>query len=384
MTHIYLDNAATSFPKPEPVYAAVDDFNRRLGAAAGRGGYRAAVEVDAVLRRCRKQAADLLGAASSTDVAWSFNATDAINMALTLLEPGDHVVTTAAEHNSVIRPLRTSADLGHIELTVVDVDDCGRVDPTSIRSALRSDTRLIALQHASNVTGIVQPVADVGSIAHNHGCLLLVDAAQTAGHVPINVSDWPVDLLACAGHKGLLGPLGTGLLWVRPGLHTQVRGLRQGGTGSESERDRQPAAMPDKLEAGNWNVPGLFGLDAALTWLSEQSIETLAKVESQLTDRLLDGLEAIPGVRTVGPGAGSGRVGVVSLVCESLEPHVLATILDDSFAIQARAGLHCAPGIHRSIGTLNDGGTLRLSPGAFNSTDDIDAVCAALSGVLGG
>ena len=263
MPRIYLDNAATSHPKPESVYAAVDYYNRSLGAAAGRGGYRTAVEVDAVLRTCRKRAASLLGAESPERVAFAFNATDALNMALHgLLETGDHVVTTAAEHNSVLRPLGGLVDRRGIELSVVPVDAAGRVDPAAVRDALRHNTRLVVVQHASNVTGCVQPIEDIGSDAHQAGALVLVDAAQTAGHLAIDLADWPVDLLACAGPKGLLGPLGTGLLYVRPGLEDQLNGLRQGGTGSFSEQDRQPETMPDRLEAGNPNAPGLFGLEA--------------------------------------------------------------------------------------------------------------------------
>ncbi len=382
MPRIYLDNAATSFPKPESVYAAMDHFNRSLGAAAGRGGSRTAVEVDSVLRTCRKRAADLLGAESPERVAWAFNATDALNIALHgLLESGDHVVTTAAEHNSVLRPLGELVDRRGIELTVVDVDSAGRVDPRLIQDALRPTTRLVAVQHASNVTGVVQAIDDIGSIAHNANALMLVDAAQTAGHLPINLADWPVDLLACAGHKGLLGPLGTGLLYVRPGVDEQLRGLRQGGTGSDSQRDRQPEGMPDRLEAGNPNATGLFGLEAGLAWIEERSVETIAAAEASLIERLLAGLDPLADISLIGPPPGSHTVAVVSLVSDTLEPHVLATVLDESFGIQIRAGLHCAPGVHRAAGTLARGGTVRLSVGPFTTTDDIDAACEAIAAV---
>ncbi len=385
MTHIYLDNAATSFPKPESVYAAVDHYNRSLGAAAGRGGYRAAVEVDTVLRRCRKRAAELLGAESPERVVWTFNATDALNMALHgLLERGDHVVTTAAEHNSVLRPLRALSDRQDVDVTVIDVDATGRVDPVAVRNALRPSTRLVAVQHASNVTGVVQPIDDIGSIAHENGTLVLVDAAQTAGHRPIDLADWPVDLLACAGHKGLLGPLGTGLLYIRPGTEDRMTGLRQGGTGSFSHEDRQPTAMPDHFEAGNPNAPALFGLDAGLAWLEEQGIDTLVAHEESLVERLVAGLEPLPDVTVIGPAPGTLRVGVVSLVAATLEPHVLATVLDESFGVQARAGLHCAPGVHRAAGTFDGGGTLRLSVGPFSTAEEIDEACEAVAAATGG
>ena len=213
---------------------------------------------------------------------------------------------------------------------------------------------------------------------------MLVDAAQTAGHLPIDLADWPVDLLASAGHKGLLGPLGTGLLYVRPGLEDQLNGLRQGGTGSLSEEDRQPATMPDRLEAGNANAPGLFGLEAGLAWLEERGVETIAETEASLIERLLAGLEPLENISLVGPGPDSPRVGVVSLVSEALEPHVLATVLDESFEIQARAGLHCAPGVHRAAGTLAGGGTLRLSVGPFTTAEEIDAACEAIAAVTAG
>ena len=385
MTHIYLDNAATSFPKPESVYAAVDHYNRSLGAAAGRGGYRAAIEVDTVLRRCRKRAAELLGAESPERVVWTFNATDALNMALHgLLDRGDHVVTTAAEHNSVLRPLRALSDRRDVDVTVIDVDATGQVDPVAVRNALRPSTRLVAVQHASNVTGIVQPIDDIGSIAHENGTLVLVDAAQTAGHRPIDLADWPVDLLACAGHKGLLGPLGTGLLYIRPGTEDRMTGLRQGGTGSFSQEDRQPTAMPDHFEAGNPNAPALFGLDAGLAWLEEQGIDTLVAHEESLVERLVAGLEPLPDVTVIGPAPGTLRVGVVSLVAATLEPHVLATVLDESFGVQARAGLHCAPGVHRAAGTFDGGGTLRLSVGPFSTAEEIDEACEAVAAATGG
>jgi len=379
---IYLDNAATSFPKPESVYDAIDHYNRTLGAAAGRGGHRAAVEVDSVLRRCRKRAAALLGAEAPEQIIFAFNATDALNIALHgLLLPGDHVITTAAEHNSVLRPLTALADQGGVELTVVAVDATGRVDPTEMRDAQRPNTRLVAVQHASNVSGAVQPIADIGTDAHDAGILVLVDAAQTAGHLPIDLTEWPVDLVACAGHKGLLGPLGTGLLYVRPGIEEQLRGFRQGGTGSFSDQDRQPTTMPDRFEAGNPNAPGLFGLEAGLAWLEDQGIETIAAAEKALTERLVSGLAPLANISIIGPPLESPRVGVVSIVAAEMEPHVLATVLDESFEIQVRAGLHCAPGVHHAAGSFDNGGTVRLSVGPFTTSTEIDTACEAIAAI---
>lgn len=383
MPRIYLDNAATSFPKPAAVYAAVDDFNRRLGAAAGRGGYREAVEVDAILRRCRKRAAELLGAESSERVVFTFNATDGLNLALHgLLAPGDHVVTTQIEHNSVLRPLRELEARRGIRISVVAADEQGLVDPETIAGALEPSTRLVAVLQASNVTGAIQPIQDIGELAHQAGSLMLVDAAQSAGHLPLNVSSQPVDLVACAGHKGLLGPLGTGLLYVRPGLADQLVGLRQGGTGSFSEEDRHPERMPDKLEAGNLNAPALCGLDAGLAFLQETGLAEIESQEQALTTQLILGLESLPGVRVIGPPADGPRLGVVSVTVEGFEPQVLATVLDESFNIQSRAGLHCAPGAHAAVGTLKEGGTLRFSVGPFNSSDEIEATCDAVASII--
>ncbi len=379
---IPLDNAATSFPKPDAVYAAVDDFNRRLGAAAGRGGYAAAGEAAEIVARCRRNVARLLNAEGPEQIVFTFNGTDSLNLALHgLLRPGDHVVTTAAEHNSVLRPLRTLAASG-VETTVIDCDAAGRVDPAAVRTALRPTTRLVAVTHASNVTGAIQPVAEIAADAKAAGAFMLLDAAQTAGHLPINLRTLPVDLLACPGHKGLLGPLGTGLLYLRPGIENHLRPLRQGGTGTSSDDDRQPDALPEKYESGNLNLPGLAGLEAATRWLLDRGVASLCRHEMDLTERLLDGLRPLPGMTVFGPDPADDRVGVVSIVAEHFPPHDLAAVLAAEFGIEARAGLHCAPLLHRRLGTADRGGTLRFSFGAFTTAEQIDAALAALRAVV--
>ena len=383
VSRIYLDNAATSFPKPPTVFAAVDDFNRRLGAAAGRGGYREAVEVDAILRRCRKRASELLGAESPERIVFTFNATDSLNLSLHgLLAPGDHVVTTQVEHNSVLRPLRELEARRDIHVSVVAADEQGFVAPEMIAEALKPTTRLVVVQHASNVTGAIQPIEAIGELAHNAGSLMLVDAAQSAGHLPLNVSNQPFDLVACAGHKGLLGPLGSGLLYVRPGLEDQLFGLRQGGTGSFSEEDRQPDHMPDKFEAGNLNAPALCGLDAGLAFLQEHGLTELQAQEQALTGQLIAGLKDLAGIRIVGPPADGDRLGVVSVTAAGFEAQVLTTVLDESFNIQSRAGLHCAPGAHAAAGTLEEGGTVRFSVGPFTTSEEIETTCDAVSSIV--
>lgn len=383
-SRIYLDNAATSFPKPDAVCDAVDRYNRQLGAPVGRGAYATAVEVQRIVDRCRQRAAKLLEAAAPERLAFSFNGTDGLNVALHgVLRPGDHVVTSVVEHNSVLRPLRELQDRIGIEVTWVDCGDAGRIEPADIRAALRPNTRLVAVLHASNVTGTIQPVESIGEIARDAGALFLIDAAQSAGHLPIDVSSLPVDLLACSGHKGLLGPLGTGLLYVAPGVEEQLPSQRQGGTGSNSEDDRQPEMLPDKYESGNHNAPGIVGLEAGLAFLQERGLDALRKHESGLTARLLEGLNGIPNLQVFGPQDAERRVGVVSVAHPDFEPQVLAALLDEHFGIQTRAGLHCAPRIHRRLGTLDTGGTVRFSVGPFNTADHVDAAAAALRELIG-
>lgn len=380
---IYLDNAATSFPKPPGVYDAVDDYNRRLGAAVGRSAYGEALEVQSTVDRCRKLAAEFLGAESRERIVFTFNGTDSLNLALYgLLRAGDHVVTSVVEHNSVLRPLRHLQGRG-VEVTYVEADDAGRISPDDVCQTVRRDTKLVAMIHASNVTGTIQPIDDIGQIARDAGALFLIDAAQSVGHLPIDVRNSPIDLLACPGHKGLLGPLGTGLLYIRRGVEEHLDSVRQGGTGSKSEDDHQPLSLPDKYESGNHNTPGLFGLEASLAFLKEQGLDSIHVHEQRLVETLLGGLAKIDGVSVYGPNIAEGRVGVVSVAIDGYEPQDLAAILEQNFGIQTRAGLHCAPGAHRAIGTFEAGGTVRLSTGPFSSQDQIEATLAALGEIAG-
>jgi cysteine desulfurase family protein len=381
---IYLDNAATSWPKPAAVYDAVDDYNRNLGVAVGRGAFQQAIQVQGIVDRCRKSSADLLGAESWDRIVFTFNGTDSLNLALHgLLSAGDHVVTSDVEHNSVLRPLQDLKRRAGVETTFVSADRETRIDPATVRAALRPNTKLVAITHASNVTGTIQPIADIAEVAREAGVLFLVDAAQSAGHLPIDLKNLPVDLLACPGHKGLLGPLGTGLLYVRPGVEQQLQSVRQGGTGSNSEDDRQPETLPDKYESGNHNAPGLCGLEAALAWIEERGVESIRAHERELTSRLLDGLARIERLHIHGPHDAEKQIGVVSVTIPGFEPQVLASILDESFGIQTRAGLHCAPGAHRGIGTLEGGGSVRFSVGPFTTTDEIDAAVTGLTELSG-
>lgn len=381
---IYLDNAATSFPKPACVYDAVDQYQRTNGRPVGRGVSDAAQAVQQITDRCRFRAAQLLGASSKEQIVFTFNCTDSLNLVLHgLLKTGDHVVTTEAEHNSVLRPLRQLERLHGVNTTYVPVDEQGFVEPQDIRAAIRPTTRLIVLQHASNVTGALQPVHDVGAIACERGVLYLVDAAQTAGHVPFDVSELGADFVACSGHKGLLGPLGTGLLYFAPGREQLVEPLRQGGTGSRSESDTQPDVLPDRFESGNHNAPGIVGLDAALGFLQTRTVAAIRQHELELSQLLVDQLQDIPGLTVYSSKDRTRHTGVISVTSGLYASDELATLLSQHFQIDTRSGLHCAPGIHRRLGTLSLNGTVRLSFGWSSTRQHVAAVVTALRAVSG-
>lgn len=377
---IYLDNAATSWPKPEAVYAAVDSYQRELGAPAARSGYADASEVTQAVARARLELSRLLGVGALSHVIFTANGTDALNLGIQgTLRAGDHVVTTVVEHNSVLRPLTELAGSRGITVSRVGCSGAGVVDPDDVRRAVTPRTRLIVVSHASNVTGALQPIAQIGQIARELGVLFLVDAAQTAGHVPLDMSQLEIDMLATPGHKGLLGPSGTGLLCLRPGMEHHLRSLRQGGTGTQSDQDRQPDTLPEKYEAGSLNVPGILGLGAAAKHLRELGLARVREHSLQLNARFLAGLSDFTGLRLYGPETADARVGLFSVGLEGYDPQELAAALDSAHRIQCRAGLHCAPLMHAALGTAAGGGTVRFSHGWFNTTDDVDRALAALA-----
>lgn len=376
---LYLDNAATSWPKPDCVYDAVDRYSRENGRAVGRGATDASLQLQQIVERCRHRAAELLGAGSKDELVFTFNCTDSLNTILHgTLRNGDHVVTSVAEHNSVLRPLRQLERTRGVSVTTVDVDEVGRIDPADVRAALRPETRLVIVQHVSNVTGIIQPVAEIGEVAREAGVLFAVDAAQSAGHLPFQLNDCQPDFLACAGHKGLLGPLGTGLLWIAPGRQSDLEPLRQGGTGSRSELDVQPEVMPDRFESGNHNAPGLVGLDAALGFLSERGIQSIRDHEVMLTRALCEQLFEIESLTVHSSPDRMEHTGVVSFASDMYASDELAALLSQHFGIDTRAGLHCAPGIHRRLGTLDCQGTVRVSFGWASTQADVDRLVEAL------
>ena len=382
-TRIYLDNAATSWPKPPAVYDAMDRYHRELGAPAARGGYSEAAEVDRLIGICRSRIARLIGSEDPQRIVFTANGTDSLNLALHgVLRAGDHVVTTTAEHNSILRPLR-ELELHHqVHVTRVRTAENGVIDPADLEIAISSQTKLIAVTHASNVTGALQPVAEIGQLARKHGVLLLVDAAQSLGHVPIEIEGIGIDLLAAPGHKGLLGPLGTGILYVRQGVERELRSLKQGGTGTQSSNDLQPESLPDKYECGNMNVPGILGLSEGVDFVANSGVESIRQHELALAGRLRDGLAAIPQVTLYGPSEPRDVVGVVSAIVDGYDSQELAAALDSAYRIQVRPGLHCAPLMHRCLGTSERGGTVRFSVGPFNTVEDVEAAIGAVREII--
>jgi len=365
---IYLDNAATSYPKPEAVYQAVMHAMREVGASPGRGGHRRSLEAGRIMFQAREAAATLFGAPDSSRIIFTHSATEALNMALRgTLVPGDHVITSSMEHNSLARPLHLLEKQG-VELTVIQAGADGAIDPDAIQRALRPHTRMIAIGHVSNVSGTIQPIADISAIARAAGALFLLDAAQSAGSVPIDVVATPIDLLAAPGHKGLYGPQGTGLLYAA--AHVFLKPLLAGGTGTNSTSEDQPDSMPDGFEAGTHNLPGIAGLKAGMEFVLEQGVATIGAHERTLVNYAIELLQGVPRVTLHCPTDPALRGAVLSITVEGKDSAALAFELDQRFDIAVRAGLHCAPRAHRTLGTF-PGGTLRMSPGWFTTREDI-------------
>lgn len=376
---LYLDNAATSFPKPETVYEAVMATMREIGASPGRGGYDRSLEASRLLMAAREAVAGLVNAPDTERVVFTHNATAALNQAVRgALVPGDHVVTSTMEHNSLLRPLRQMAAEG-VRLTVVPADSQGLIDPGQVRRALCRETRMIALAHVSNVTGGIQPVAEVAGIAREAGCLLLVDAAQSAGVLPLDMQAMGIDLLAAPGHKGIMGPQGTGFLALSS--RVALRPLLAGGTGTSSDQDLQPESYPEGFEAGTHNLPGIAGLAAAVGFLHQVGSAAIGRHEHALAEAARARLAHLPGLRLYGPGEPDRRTGLISLAVAGRDPAELAFLLDREYGIAVRAGLHCAPHAHRTIGSYPMG-TLRVSPGWFTTMQDMDTFCEALTAIL--
>ena len=382
-----MDNAATSFPKPSAVHEAMTRFMTELGASPGRGAYSEAREAGRLLTQCRQRINTLIHGEKPEHIIFTLNTTDALNLAIRgLIQPGDHAITTWLDHNSVLRPFNALDKQIALEQTRVPCDpNTGRVDPDDIQRAIQPRTKLIAVVHGSNVTGTLQPIAQIGQMARQHDIPLLVDAAQTLGHIPIDVQADMIDLLAFPGHKGLLGPLGTGGLYIRPGIEKRMKTIREGGTGSLSESDTQPDFMPDRFEPGSHNAVGIIGLSEAVRWILEQTVEKLWRHEQSLIRTMIAGLTdhgTMPGLTYFGPQGIKDRCGVFSVRVEGIQdPQALSDLLEQEYGILTRSGIHCAPLAHQTFGTHALGGMTRLSFGPFLTTQDVQYACDALGQV---
>ena len=367
---IYLDNAATSFPKPPEVIRAMAGVEEKMGANPGRGGHRLALRAGRVVEHCREEAARLLGVHHPERILFTANCTEALNLAISgTLRRGDEVICSYAEHNAVMRLLDRYVSRGEITVHMLAPDERGILSPASLRRVISRKTALVIIAHASNVTGLIQPIAQLGAVCRERGVPLLVDAAQTAGMADVSPDVLCADMVAMPGHKGLLGPHGTGALWVADGV--TLAPLRQGGTGSASESMFQPRIMPDSLESGTLNLPGIAGLYAGMRFALAHQQEA-RETTAALCGMMRDALREMAGVRVYTRADAS----LLSFNVAGIASQVVASALDEQ-GIAVRGGLHCAPGVHRFLGTLNIG-AVRVSPGLMNTAAEagklIDAV----------
>ena len=375
---IYFDNAATSFPKPQEVIQAMVHFSREIGASPGRSAHRLAIEAGRIVFEAREGIARLFGVKDSSRVVFGLNATEGINQGLKgLLRPEDHVITSSMEHNSVMRPLRAMMKEG-LEAAILSCSPEGFLDPSDVKKALRPNTRMVVMNHASNVVGTLQPLADVGELCRQQGVLFFVDAAQSAGAVPIDMEREKIDLLAFTGHKALFGPQGTGGLII--GDKVNVKDLipvKRGGTGSRSELEEQPDFLPDLCESGTPNAVGLAGLLAGVEFLMKIGIEKVRRHEKRLMEKLLRGLLEFGGVTVYGPGTAEKQLATVSFNIQGVAPSEVGLRLDEDFGIFCRVGLHCAPAAHRTLGTFPEG-TVRFGLGYLNREEEVEEALQAV------
>ena len=373
---IFLDNGATSFPKPEAVYRYMDHFYRNFGVNPGRSGYDLCMEAGLVVEETRKLLTDLFHGADPNRLCFGYNSTDALNLIIFgMLRPGDHAVTTTLEHNSVLRPLYHLSEQG-VDVDYVPFDARGFVDPEEIRKRLRPATRLVIVNHASNVIGTVQPIAAIGRICRDAGVPFAIDASQSAGKVPIDLEAQSLDVVAFTGHKSLLGPTGIGGLYVREGI--EIRHTRAGGTGVRSAVRTHLDEYPYRLEYGTSNVMGIAGLKAGVTWVLEKGLEAVHHEEMRLAGILLDGLRAIPRVRLYCLDSLEDHIAVLAFNIEGMDAADVGTMLDVDFGIACRTGLHCAPRVHEQLGTDKIHGAVRFGIGPFNTEEHIRTAIAAV------
>lgn len=372
---IYFDNAATTFPKPPEVIEAVSDCMKNYCANPGRGGHKLSLRSGRVVLEARELLAELYNSSSLDRIIITHNATEALNQALKgFIKKRSHVITTSMEHNSVMRPLKVLEQLG-VEITVVQCSREGEIEISDIEKAIRKETVLIAATHASNVIGTIMPIGEIGKLARNYNLEFLVDASQTAGVFDIDVEKMNISMLAFTGHKGLMGPQGTGGLYVREGL--ELTPLMEGGTGSQSESFYQPDILPDRYESGTHNTPGIAGLCAGINFIKNIGMNNIRKHEQELLQHFMDGLEDLKQVKVYGTKDISKQAPVISINIGEIGSSEVSYILDQTFEIATRSGLHCAPMAHKTLGTMEQG-TVRFSFGFFNTKEEIETAIAAI------
>jgi|LSQX01.1.fsa_nt_gb cysteine desulfurase family protein len=378
---IYLDNAATSWPKPPGVAKAIVDFLNYIGANPGRAGHKLAIKAGQSVYRAREVVAELFNAPDPLRTVFGYNITEALNLCLHgILHPADHVITGSMEHNSMIRPLRQLQKQG-IEVSVVHCDNMGRLNPADIEAHIRPNTKLVAISHASNVVGTLVPVQEIGGICRENGILLLVDTAQSAGCYPVDMQKDMIDLLGFTGHKSLYGPTGTGGLIIGERVEEkQIKPLKQGGTGSHSEHEEQPSFLPDAFESGTLNAMGLAGLTAGVEWILHEGLSNIRSHEINLTGKLIDGLRQIPGCTVYGTLDAKEQTAIVSFNLQGMDSSEVGYRLDEEYDILCRIGLHCSPLAHQTIGTFPKG-TVRLGLSYFNTEEEIERVIEAVTGL---
>ncbi|NLN14580.1 MAG: aminotransferase class V-fold PLP-dependent enzyme [Tissierellia bacterium] len=371
---IYFDNAATSFPKPKVVYDAILDAMVNYGANPGRSGHKLALRTSREVFKTRQLLSKLFNTGNPMNIIFTFNCTQSLNLGIKgVLKAGDHVITTHMEHNSVLRPIRHLNSLG-VESTIIEANSEGLIDPKDIERAIRPNTKLIVTTHISNLVGSIMPVGEIGLLAKKKGIIYMVDAAQSAGVYDIDVKEMNIDILAFPGHKGLLGPQGTGGLYINEDL--DMESILQGGTGSESSSMTQPDVWPDKFESGTINAPGIIGLGAGIEYIMEKGIDRIRKHEEELTRHFIEGVKDIDGIKLYGPLT-KNQAPVIALNLEDLDSSELSYILDEEYDIAVRPGLHCAPLAHKTLNTLNQG-AVRFSFGMFNKHEEVELAIKAL------
>jgi len=377
MKYIYFDNAATSWPKPTCMIEAMIDFNSNIGANPGRSAHRLSIEAARILFNTRELLASLIGAKDPDNIIFTRNATEGLNILIHgLLKPGDHVITTSMEHNSVMRPLRSKEKEG-VEITTIKCSPEGELDPKDILKAIKKNTTLIITTHASNVIGTLMPIEEIAKIASERDIIYCVDGAQTVGSVDIKVKEQLIDILVFTGHKSLYGPQGTGGIYLKKGLEKRIKPLEQGGTGSRSEYEEHPDFMPDRFESGTPNTIGIAGLGASIDYITGLGIENIRKKEMQLTRLFLDGITYIKGIKVYGVKDVNKKIPVVSFNIKDMTPSDISYMLDREFNIMSRPGLHCAPSAHRTIGSFPEG-TVRFGFGMFNTEEEIKIAIEAI------